>query len=201
MGFLSGKEKEKTSGNMDMMVASLIYVVLGLILTINPMGFKSLVCFIIAGILVIMGVIRIVRFLIAKNQSSVYQNDLVVGIILLILGAVFGALINVLVSVIIMILGISVSISGLTKLQSSLEIKRMGENNWVTFLVIAIINIALGLWLTFSPLKATGAMLRLVGLCILISGLTDFISKVYVTKKMKEYQADMRALEQDGKWK
>lgn len=194
MGKASGKGKK--NNNTDIMAASLVYIVLGLILTINPGGFKNLICIAIAGLLVVMGVIRIIRFLISKDQSEIYRNDLVVGILLVILGVVFV----VFVSVIIMVLGISVSISGLSKLQSSLEVKRMEEKNWVVFLVLAFINIALGLYLTFYPLKATNTMLRIVGICILISGVTDFIGKMYVSKKMKEYQADIQALEQDGKW-
>lgn len=200
MGFFSSKEENKTI-MPDITFISLIYILAGLVLTINPMGTVNVICFVISGVFILLGMIRVIRFLTAKDQQELYRNDLVVGIILMIIGIVFSVLIRMIVSVIIAILGVSVLISGIFKLQSSLEMKRMKERNWKSMLIIAIINIALGIFLSTNPFKAKAMMIRIAGICILVSGLTDFIAKMYVSKKFKEYQADMKVLEQEGRWK
>lgn len=201
MGIFGSKKEEKKTIMPDITLVSLVYILAGLVLTINPMGTVNVICFAISGVFILMGLIRIIRFLTAKDNQELYRNDLVVGIILMIIGIVFSVLVSTIVSVIIVILGVSVLISGIFKLQSSLEMKRMGEKNWKSMLIIAIINIALGLFLASNPFKAKAMMIRIAGICILVSGLTDFVAKMYVSKKFKEYQADMKALEQEGTWK
>ena len=201
MGIFGSKKEEKKTIMPDITLVSLVYILAGVVLTINPIGTVKFICFAISGVFILMGLIRIIRFLTAKDNQELYRNDLVLGIILLIIGIVFSVLINMIVSVIIMILGVSVLVSGLFKLQSSFEMKRMKEEKWISFMIIALVNIALGLFLASNPFQAKAMMIRVAGICILISGLTDFIAKMYVSKKFKEYQADMKALEQEGKWK
>ena len=60
------------------------------------------------------------------------------------------------------------------------------------------VNIALGILLLSDVIGAAKLMIRVVGACMIYSGVTDLANIVYMSKKMSDYIKDMQALEQDG---
>lgn len=65
------------------------------------------------------------------------------------------------------------------------------------YTIATVVTDAVGLLLVFNPFRAAKWMIRVVGICIALTGASDLISGIYFYRKMREYTKDMEALEQD----
>lgn len=195
------KEKKNRSQlkgfQLDRLLVSVMYIVAGTVLLLFPETTTKTICYMIAIVVMAFGLIKVITYLVKGLEQNMYKNDLVIGFMCFIFGIILIFKSTIVISIIPILLGILVLISGFGKLQSSLDIKRMRNGNWMYFFVIALINVGLGLILIFNPFAVVKTMLRLVGICMLFSGITDIFGSVYMSKKLKNYLGDMAALEQD----
>ncbi len=190
--------RNQTKGiRLEMLISAVMYIIAGAILLLFPETTARTICYMIAIVIMAIGFIKIITYLVRGLEQNMYKNDLVVGLICFVLGFIFIFKVKLIISIIPILLGILVLISGFSKLQSSLDVKRMKNGNWMYFLIIALINIGLGLLCIFSPFKIAKTMIRLIGLAMIFSGITDLVGNVYMSRKLKNYLEDMAALEQD----
>lgn len=190
--------KNKGKGfRLELLLSSVMYVIAGAILLLFPETTARTICYLIAIVVMAIGLIKVLTYLARGLEQNMYKNDLVVGLVCFIIGLVLIFKVKAIISIIPILLGILVLISGFGKLQSSLDVKRMKNGNWTYFFIIALVNIALGLLCIFSPFKIAKTMIRLIGLAMLFSGITDLMGNIYMSKKLKNYLEDMAALEQD----
>lgn len=185
---------------MNHLTWSVVMTVIGLVLTVAPQTALNLVCYGIATVLAVLGIVNIVGYLTSRTQDN--QTSLLVkGIVLLVLSGVITSLIGMILSMILSFLGFFVAVSGVQKFWNSILMKRANESSWAVIMVLAVVSVVLGMMLLFKPGKVTRFAIRIAGICVLYSGITDLISRYYVDKKTRAYREDMEALEQDGIWK
>ncbi|MBD8941714.1 MAG: hypothetical protein EGR71_04135 [Clostridiales bacterium] len=178
-------------------LTALLYVALGLLLMIFPESIAKTLCYTIATLLIVVGLIRIIGYFLKKEQDGYSRTGIVSGLIFVILGIFITVSSRAIISVIPFIMGICILISGFSKLQYVFQLnKYMNEKNKGMFLV-AIVTIIVGVVLVFNPFRAAKWMIRLVGICIAFTGASDLITGIYFYRKMRDYIKDMQALEQD----
>lgn len=187
--------KEKSSGNLkgfqwDGLLTAVMYIAAGTVLLLFPETTAKTICYMIAIVVMAYGLMKVITYLFKGLEQNIHKNDLVIGLMCFILGLILIFKSKTVISIIPILLGILVLISGFGKLQSSIDVKRMKNGNWQYFLIIALINIGLGLVLIFNPFEAAKTLFRLVGICMLFSGITDAFGSIYMSKKLKNYLED-----------
>ena len=96
-------------------------------------------------------------------------------------------------------LGFLVLVSSFNKLQDVIDMKRLGYNNWVAMLVLAILNVVAGLILLCYPFKAVNLLFRIMGISLLVSGATDIGSTLFFAGKIAQFlKAAETAIEADA---
>lgn len=191
--------KEMKSLKWETVFTEILIILLGFILLFNPAATARTICYIIGMIIMAVGIIKIISYFLMSVENSFQKNSFVSGAILIIIGILFMVKVNIVISIIPYFMAIIVIISGLSKLQGVFDIIRVKRNGWFIPLVMALINIALGIFLLCNLIGAAKLMLRVVGACMIYSGVTGLINVIYISKKMRDYIQDMKALEQDGK--
>ena len=96
-------------------------------------------------------------------------------------------------------MGLLVLISGCSKLQDVIDMKRMECGNWVGMLILAIVNVIVGIVLVCNPFEAAVLLFRLIGLALIFSGVTDCAVIFYFARKMKHYFDDLERAQQHFK--
>lgn len=186
------------SFKLETIISSIFYIISGAILLLFPETTAKSICYMIAIVIMAIGVVKVITYFVRGLEQNVYKNDLVIGLICIVIGIVIIYKVRLIISIIPIILGVLVLVSGFRKLQSSIDVKRMKSGNGMYFLVIALINIGLGLILIFNPFEAAKTMFRLVGICLLFSGITDIIGDAYMSKKLKHYFKDMTPFDKEN---
>lgn len=191
-------EKNLKNFKWETILAALMYVIVGALLVIFPTAIAKSLCYTIAIIVIAIGVIKLISFLIKKEQDGFVRTGLVSGIIFILIGVFIAVKSSVIISIIPFVLGILIAVSGFTKLQNVIQLKKLGENS-KGMLVMALINIVIGLCLAFNPFRAAKWMIVLIGICVLLTGLSDLFSAVYVYRKIKAHKDEMDVLDQEYK--
>lgn len=109
---------------------------------------------------------RTVCYLLAALLVAV-KADQIIGLIPMVMGAVFA-------------------VNGAVKLQRSLELKQVQYRGWGIVMFYAILTIGFGVLLLFNPFSAATMMVRILGIGLLVSGGTDIITMMSVSRQIRK---------------
>lgn len=170
----------------NMLLSAALYMVMGLILLIFPGIIDHAICYMVAGIAIVTGMVNMALYFTRSITKNYYRNDFVTGLLLIILGICLIYKVDLVIALVPFLIGLCIVVSGLFKLQGALDIQHMGGN---AALVLggAVINIVIGVLLVISPVKSALLLKRLLGLGLLFSGVTDMASTLYLSSKMHNY--------------
>lgn len=181
----------------DTVLSSVLYVTVGTLLVIFPISVIKSLCYAIAIIIMAIGIIKIISFLLKEQQEGFTRTGLISGIIFVIIGAFIAIRSKTIISIIPFILGILILFSGISKLQYTMQLRKYSDEKNSIMLITSIINVILGIVLAFNPFRAARVMLIILGICMIITGLSDLVSAIYFYGKIRNHIKDMEALEQD----
>lgn len=179
------------------LLTSALYVLMGIILLVYPETTARTLCYVVGIAGVVIGIFTVLAYLFRDVQKNYYRNDFIFGMVEVALGAFVLYKAELIIALIPFLLGILVVISGISKLQNCIDVRRMHYGNGLFFFILALINIAFGVVLVVAPFQAAKIMFMLIGVGLLISGISDTIATLYMTRKVKEFVKVRRAMEQE----
>lgn len=160
-------KKDKSS-----VISSLLFLLLGILLYINPTEIIKFITYIIGVIFAVFGSIKLYNFYKLKQDTSNIQ--LTIAILSIIIGIIIMFCNGIIEFVIRLVIGGFILANGLNKLIISINSKET-NNKWKVLLVISIILIIGGL---YTILQAN-IIPKIIGLILIIYSSIDLIS--YIT--------------------
>ena len=151
-------------------------IIFGLALLIWPGQTTGFILNFIGGILMALGVFRIVRYFVRSRNEAVYNMDLGLGGALAVIGLLIFVFKGFLLSLVPTIVGVILLVVGLIKLQTALDFRRLGVVRWQFQLTIALISVVMGVVILINPFGAALLMTRMIGAAILAEGVGDLLS-------------------------
>lgn len=175
------------------LLSSILSVALGLVLLIFPWIAIQVVCYLLGGLAIIYGIIRIVRY---ARQGEAYpelfRGDLVIGLFLLAIGLFIVFRIEFVAGFIPVIFGIALLSSGIGGVLRAMDSKRAGYERWFLLLVLASFTIVLGLILAMNPFATAQVAVAVIGAALVYDGVTDMITVLLVGKRIDEWKKNQR---------
>lgn len=175
------------------LLSSILSVALGLVLLIFPWIAIQVVCYLLGGLAIIYGIIRIVRY---ARQGEAYpelfRGDLVIGLFLLAIGLFIVFRIEFVAGFIPVIFGIALLASGIGGVLRAMDAKRAGYERWFLLLVLASLTIVLGLILAMNPFATAQVAVAVIGAALVYDGVTDMITVLLVGKRIDEWKKNQR---------
>lgn len=179
----------------EALLTGVMYIMLGIVALVIPETMVKTLGYLIGIVLILAGAVSMICYLLRDAHQNYYHNDFVSGLIGIVLGCAVLYKVEFIISLVPFLLGVLVLISGCAKLQDVIDMKRMNYGNWIVMLVLAGINVALGILLICNPFKAATLLFRLIGAGLIFSGITDCITTVYFANKIKNYLKESQAVE------
>lgn len=179
----------------DTLLMGALYILLGIVALVIPETMERLLGFLIGVGLIIAGAVSMISYLLRDAHQNYYHNDFLHGLVGILLGVVVLYKVDFIISLVPFLLGALVLISGLSKLQDVIDLKRLEYGNWIFMLVLALINVALGLLLIFHPMAIANLLFRLLGVGLIFSGITDCVTTIYFAGKIRDYFAEVNAVD------
>lgn len=175
------------NGNKNsMFLASLIYMVLGLVLLFFPRLTTELLCTVVGVLLLAYGGTTIFSFFRRKDSTSSFSMvaELILGVLSALVGIFFLTRSDLIISIIPVILGLYILIDALVNLKRGLDMRSYGYAGWTTTLVMSVLSLVFGLLILRHPFGIGLALWRVIGGVFLYQGISDFWA-LYLLEKLR----------------
>lgn len=175
-------EKFLKKAGWTSILTSIIFAIIGIIMIYNPATTMQFISTVLGVFFIVIGIIKLINYFIAKGNSSIFSNDMAWGIISIIIGLVVIVYSSTIESIFRIMIGIWIIYSGFTRLSLSFKLKDISHKTWMLVLILAVLMIIGGLYVTFYP----GALIVTLGVIILIYSIMDLIESFIFMRNIKE---------------
>ena len=173
-------KKAKTTA----IISALAYVLIGLLLAIWPTVTATTICYVLAAVLMLAGIIALIGYFASKGLAY-FPKGLVTGLFLCALSLLLLFEAELIIKLIPAFLGICILVSGFVKLCHSISLHRAGYKNWTLVMAVAVAGMVFGLLMTVLPFKTSpDPFYLLVGIGLIYSGITDLWTLSRITKRI-----------------
>lgn len=146
-----------------------VFIVIGSAIVFNPGAFFQFVGYLIAGYLMLLGLINIYDDYKIKKQTGSWGLGFVTGLIFVVLAVAFLFFAPVIVSILPFLLGISIVINGLVQLTFALNTRQTGA------LIYSILVLIAGAVLVFNPFKSLLVLMQVFGFILIFMGVIEIV--------------------------
>lgn len=162
------------------LLSAILFLILGIILISNPGGVVKFITYIIGGIIMILGIAKLISYY--KNKSNTMipnnANNLTFGILLMVVGIIIMFCSSAIEFIIRLIMGGWLLYNGIMKLILAFKLKETNLNTWYIPLIAAILMIACGLYIVII----SNVIFSAVGIALVIYSVCEIIQYIVVPK-------------------
>jgi uncharacterized membrane protein HdeD (DUF308 family) len=176
----------KTS-KWNLILTACICMLVGAILIFFPEITAKALALTLAIFLFGIGAVRIISYFARDPESTLFQYDLVLGLIAILAGLFIVLRTEEIIALLPFLLGFAITISGFLKLQNAINLLRVKDRSWPFILILSLLNIALGIVLLANPFEAATTLIMLLGIGMIYSGLSDLITICFVSHRVRVF--------------
>ena len=169
-------------------ILSVFCIVLGIALVFDPELFADTGGYIVAGLLCCYGAVMLIIYFTKSSTEGFFDHGakLVGGLLLCAAGIFVFIQPDIIAKVIAIICGLYMLINGIVNLQGTLKMRKAGYPDWKTTGVPALITLGVGVLLVLNPMMSFGFALRLLGICLFVSGMINLINCAMISHRLSK---------------
>lgn len=152
---------------------SLVIGVFGILLVVNSEQVTELIFNVIGIFLMIKGAYKIINYFAVHGRYNFYNNDLLYGVIALVMGIVVVIFKADLMNLIGIVVGIWMIYGALVRMNTAIKLHTANVKEWFYVLLLAMVMLALGLYLIISASTAIPTIIGWVMIAAAVVGVVD----------------------------
>ena len=155
-----------------------VELVIGILLLLNPVKFTSAVIIGVGAVLIVLGGIEVVKYFRASPAEASLGRMLAQGLVFILAGAfcIFQwEWFLVTFPGLAIVYGIAVLLTGIRKIQITVDMLRLKEPKWVWAGANAAISLICAAAILWNPFASTAVLWGVTGVALLVEGLFDVI--------------------------
>lgn len=174
---------EQVGSNIKMsawsaIIESIALIILGILFVVMPDTIVKVLAYIIGVFLVVKGGFEVISYFVVKGQNDFFNNTLLFGVVSILLGIAALLIGENIANVFRVIVGVLIIYESLVRINSATKLASVGIESWKFMLVIALIMLVLGIFITFN----TGAVVTLIGWVMIATGIIGIVGDVIFIK-------------------
>lgn len=182
----------------NLILLAVIFIALGIVLILWPGATMKTICYLLAAMLLALGVASLINYLRKDISGIIYRYDLVVGLCAILGGILVIVKVDKLTDLIPAVLGFLVTMSGILKMQNSVDMLRLGHGTWHVAFAMAIVNIVAGIVLLMNPFEAAQILIMCIGITLVYSGITDLYVTISISRRLSKIKTEIVVAEEDS---
>ena len=179
---------KKVNALVGGIIFCLFELIAGIMLLINPVGLTSWIIKFACIALMVMGVLEVVKYFRADAKEASLGQTLVKGLLALLAG-VFCLFKTewfiVTFPVLTIIYGVVILMTGIGKIQLTVDMLRQKNKKWFWAAINAVVSIVCAIVILSSPFSSTVALWIFTGVSLIAEAVLDFIT-VFMGKNPRE---------------
>lgn len=160
-------------------VLCLFELIVGILLLINPISFTSTII-IAAGIaLLVSGLASVIKYFRAGVKEASANHNLATGLVQLLAGGFCAFKSHWFIAtfpVLTMIYGVAILVTGMGKIQLTVDMFRAKNKKWFWAAISAVISIACAIVVLQSPFTSTAVLWMFTGISLIVEAIFDAIT-------------------------
>ena len=161
------------------LVFSLLQVILGILLLVDPVGFTSGIIVTFGVFLLVLGVFAVVRYFRTEAFYAAKSQSLFRGLIFLIAGGFCALKYQWFIAtfpVLTILYGVLVLLTGLGKVQWTVDMIRMKKPKWFLAAISAVIAIVCSAVILSDPFTSTTVLWIFTGISLIVDAVFDIVA-------------------------
>lgn len=179
--------------NKGSLAMSLAEIVIGILLLVNPVGFTSGIIVALGIVLMVMGLATTVKYFRTAPEEAAAGQILVKGLLAL-LGGAFCAFNShwfiATFPVLTLVYGVVILITGIAKLQWTVDIIRMKRSKWFWMAISAAISVFCGIIVITNPFSTTAVLWMFIGISLIVDAVLDMIGSIFGNRDKQKPETD-----------
>lgn len=171
--------KKTQSFTVMQLISSLVIFIIGIILITKSSMVINLLSWIIGGILVVVGIIKVILYS-CNRKNNIDSSSLISGILMITGGAILLIFPNIIDITIRIIFGGWILFTGINRLVFAFAIYNIDRNGFKTFLITSIIMVIAGILVLIS-------FYGLIGILLVIYSIAEIVNYIYYNCKKENY--------------
>lgn len=174
--------------NISKFVSSIIYILMGIALIMNPSKVEDFFCYLLAGSAIVLGVVKLISYMTTGVKTRIAEdtNGFAIGISLIILGLFVLMKSTMFILLIPFVLGFMITYKGIESMQNVLNLKKFGYSYSKGVMVVSAVITIFGIIVMVNPFSTMKILLIMLGIGLLVSGAFDLIADVIFTGKLRK---------------
>ncbi len=152
-------------------IESLLIMIFGILWVVWPDMTIIVVANLLGTIFIVSGIYQIINYFVVKGQNDFFNNGLLSGVVALLIGIATIIIGEDIASIFRIIIGIWMVYEALVRVNTAIKLHSAGVKVWSYILIIAIMMLALGVFVTFN----SGAVVQLIGWMMILTGIVGIV--------------------------
>lgn len=176
--------KKTISGNSNLFM-SVVEIVIGILLLINPVGFTSGIIVAFGIVMMLMGVGQIIKYFATEAEEAAEGGKLARGILFAVLGGFCAFKSGWFIAtfpVITILYGVLILVAGVSKLQKAVDMARVKQNYWFIALIGALLTLVFAILILANPFASTAVLWSFIGITLIVEAVMDVVTFIFAKK-------------------
>ena len=161
-------------------IESLVIMIIGILFVVWPDITVLVIANVLGAIFIVSGIYKIINYFIVKGQEDFFNNDLLSGVLALLVGIAAIVVGEDIANIFRIIIGIWMVYESLARINTAIKLHSAGINVWKYILIIALVMLVLGVFVTFNA----GAVTQLIGWMMVITGIVGIVGDVMFIQQL-----------------
>ena len=179
--------REKLGENL----MSLVYILAGIIMLVNPKFVCDAVNYIIGGLIIVFGIIFVIRLFPDKDIKQFSKIELLIVFLCIGLGLYFIFNSTLLSSILPIAAGILILLDSISQIMKAFRLKKNKLSYWYINGIVGLVFLAFSIYIIINANSVTYLIVRLIGLVLIIDAIFEF----YTSFRLKEYDNSVKVLD------
>ncbi|MBR2994204.1 DUF308 domain-containing protein [Candidatus Saccharibacteria bacterium] len=150
---------------------SILIMIFGILLVVWPDITVVVIANILGAIFIVSGIYQIINYFVVKGQNDFFNNSLLSGVVALLVGIAAIVIGEDIANIFRIIIGVWMIYESLVRVNTAIKLHATGVKVWSYILIIAIMMLALGIFVTFN----SGAIMQLIGWMMVLTGIIGVV--------------------------
>lgn len=155
-------------------IESIVTVILGILLIIWPNVVIKIIAYVVGVFFIVKGAYQVINYFMVKGQNDFFNNDLLAGVISILIGIAALVIGEELAQVFRVVIGIWMIYESLVRINTSIKLHAAGIDAWKYVLILSLIMLVFGVFITFYA----GAVVTLIGWAMILVGIIGIVGDV-----------------------
>lgn len=176
--------KKVNSGNSSLLM-SVVEILIGILLLIDPVGFTAGIIITLGIILTILGIGQTISYFCTEAEEAASGGKLTKGVLFTVLGLFCTCKSSWFMAtfpVITVLYGALILVAGVSKLQRAIDMVRVKQPYWFVALISAVLTLLFAALILFNPFASTAFLWAFIGVTLIIEAVMDVATFIFAKR-------------------